>query len=175
MPRFCIGHLEFYSLCYEMTKLCRHTVLRTVHRRLLCAQLQGDNYGIRLAVKMHTNCLMLLQDNVAGLEFSGRDRRGRRVMGMVSHGALASVVVADSSLLWDVPDHWTLEDAATVPVVYGTVSWKMKHNVKFWLLTAVTLESWFLFWNVMLYILYREGGCMSLLIYTQHSFKESSL
>ena len=62
------------------------------------------------------------QDIVVGLEFSGRDKTGRRVMGMVSHGALASVVVADKAMLWDVPDHWTLEDAATVPVVYGTVS-----------------------------------------------------
>ena len=52
-------------------------------------------------------------------------------MGMVTHGALASVVVADRRMLWDVPDHWTLEDAATVPVVYGTVSQKIKHNVKF--------------------------------------------
>jgi fatty acid synthase len=43
-------------------------------------------------------------------------------MGIVSQGALASVVVADKRLLWHVPDHWTLEDAATVPVVYGTVS-----------------------------------------------------
>ena len=43
-------------------------------------------------------------------------------MGMVPYGALASVVVADGILLWDVPDHWTLEDAATVPVVYGIVS-----------------------------------------------------
>jgi len=43
-------------------------------------------------------------------------------MGMVTFGALASVVVADKAMLWDVPDHWTLEDAATVPVVYGTVS-----------------------------------------------------
>ena len=43
-------------------------------------------------------------------------------MGMVTYGALASVVVADRSMLWDVPDDWTLEDAATVPVVYGTVS-----------------------------------------------------
>jgi fatty acid synthase len=64
----------------------------------------------------------LLQDNVVGLEFSGRDQKGRRVMGMVSHRALASVVEADKTMLWDVPDHWTLEDAATVPVVYGTVS-----------------------------------------------------
>ena len=43
-------------------------------------------------------------------------------MGMVSFGALASVVMAERRMLWDVPDHWTLEDAATVPVVYGTVS-----------------------------------------------------
>ena len=43
-------------------------------------------------------------------------------MGMVPYGALASVVVAEKNMLWDVPDHWTLEDAATVPVVYGTVS-----------------------------------------------------
>ena len=65
---------------------------------------------------------LLQQDNVVGLEFSGRDRNGRRVMGIVSHEAIASVVVADKTMLWDVPDHWTLEDAATVPVVYGTVS-----------------------------------------------------
>ena len=57
-----------------------------------------------------------------GLEFSGRDRKGRRVMGMICHGAIGSVVLADKTMLWDVPDHWTLEDAATVPVVYGTVS-----------------------------------------------------
>ena len=43
-------------------------------------------------------------------------------MGMVSHGALSSVVMAHKTMLWDVPDDWTLEDAATVPVVYGTVS-----------------------------------------------------
>jgi len=43
-------------------------------------------------------------------------------MGIVSHGTIGSVVVADKTMLWDVPDHWTLEDAATVPLVYGTVS-----------------------------------------------------
>ena len=43
-------------------------------------------------------------------------------MGMVNHGALASVIMAEKSMLWDVPDHWTLEDAATVPMVYGIVS-----------------------------------------------------
>jgi fatty acid synthase len=43
-------------------------------------------------------------------------------MGMVPRGALTSVLLADEDLLWDVPEHWTLEDAATVPVAYGTVS-----------------------------------------------------
>jgi fatty acid synthase len=43
-------------------------------------------------------------------------------MGSVSQGALATVLVADKRLLWRVPDHWTLEDAATVPLVYETVS-----------------------------------------------------
>jgi len=43
-------------------------------------------------------------------------------MGIVPQGAFASMVLADKDMLWDVPEHWTLEDAATVPVVYGTVS-----------------------------------------------------
>jgi fatty acid synthase len=43
-------------------------------------------------------------------------------MGMVNQQALASMVLGDKKMLWKVPDHWTLEDAATVPVVYATVS-----------------------------------------------------
>jgi len=46
-------------------------------------------------------------------------------MGMVSYGALVSIVVADRSMLLDVPD------ATTVPLVYGTVSQKIKHKVHF--------------------------------------------
>jgi fatty acid synthase len=43
-------------------------------------------------------------------------------MGIVAQQALASMVLVDGKMLWKVPDHWTLEDAATVPVVYATVS-----------------------------------------------------
>lgn len=46
---------------------------------------------------------------------------GKRVMGMINKGALATMVMSDTSLTWEVPDHWTLEEAATVPVVYATV------------------------------------------------------
>lgn len=41
---------------------------------------------------------------------------------MTRHGALASMLAVKSVILWDIPDDWTLEQAASVPVVYGTVS-----------------------------------------------------
>lgn len=40
---------------------------------------------------------------------------------MIPSGSMATLLAADSYMLWDVPDNWTLEEAATVPVVYGTV------------------------------------------------------
>lgn len=39
-------------------------------------------------------------------------------MGILPRGALSSAVEADMDLLWPVPDHWTLEDAATVPLPF---------------------------------------------------------
>lgn len=39
-------------------------------------------------------------------------------MGLIKEGALATTVKADSDLLWPVPEHWTLEDAASVPLPY---------------------------------------------------------
>ncbi|PNF15062.1 hypothetical protein B7P43_G16759 [Cryptotermes secundus] len=77
--------------------------------------LATGNVAVNVSVEDH-----LIQNNVQGLEFSGRDHRGRRVMGIVYGLALASVLQADKAMLWDVPDHWTLEDAATVPMVYVT-------------------------------------------------------
>ncbi|XP_077526185.1 fatty acid synthase-like isoform X2 [Haemaphysalis longicornis] len=55
-----------------------------------------------------------------GLEFSGRDRKGRRVMGAVPSHGIATAVAADPGLLWEVPDAWSLEDASTIPVAYAT-------------------------------------------------------
>ena len=56
-----------------------------------------------------------------GFEFSGYDEKGKRVMGLAHGKALASSVVVTPRFVWDVPASWTLEQAATVPVVYGTV------------------------------------------------------
>ncbi|KAJ8963948.1 hypothetical protein NQ314_005279 [Rhamnusium bicolor] len=61
------------------------------------------------------------QECVQGLEFSGRDERGNRIMGMVNTGALSTLVLPDPILTFKVPDYWTLAEAATVPAVYLTV------------------------------------------------------
>lgn len=60
------------------------------------------------------------QDCILGLEFAGRDSKGRRVMGMVAARGLATTLLADPGFMWEVPDKWTLEEAATIPVVYAT-------------------------------------------------------
>ncbi|XP_004639517.1 fatty acid synthase [Octodon degus] len=76
----------------------------------------------------------LNRDCLLGMEFSGRDARGRRVMGLVPSEGLATSVLLPSTFLWDVPSSWTLEEAASVPVVYSTAYYalvargRMKHG-----------------------------------------------
>nr|XP_018905067.1 PREDICTED: fatty acid synthase [Bemisia tabaci]XP_018905075.1 PREDICTED: fatty acid synthase [Bemisia tabaci] len=60
------------------------------------------------------------QDCILGLEFTGRDTKGRRVMGMVAARGLATTVLADPTFLWEVPEKWDLAEASTIPVVYST-------------------------------------------------------
>ncbi|GIZ02332.1 fatty acid synthase [Caerostris extrusa] len=58
---------------------------------------------------------------VLGLEFSGReDGTGKRICGFASARAMATSILAEPAHIFDVPDNWTLEEAATVPVVYAT-------------------------------------------------------
>ncbi|XP_062859033.1 fatty acid synthase [Trichomycterus rosablanca] len=66
-----------------------------------------------------------LQQCMLGMEFSGRDPSGRRVMGLLPAKGLATCVDADKRFLWDVPSSWTLEQAASVPVVYATAYYSM--------------------------------------------------
>ena len=64
---------------------------------------------------------VIAQDSLLGLEFAGVDSDGRRIMGSLPYKTLASAVVLDDdSFIYAVPDEWTLEDAATVPVCYMT-------------------------------------------------------
>ena len=64
---------------------------------------------------------MALHDCILGLEFAGRDENGNRVMGMVpSKGLATTIVMDDMDFVWPVPQHWSMEEACTVPVVYAT-------------------------------------------------------
>lgn len=63
----------------------------------------------------------LNQESVIGFEYSGRTESGERIMGMIPARALSTLIPKGSALSWKVPDHWSLEEATTVPVVYGTV------------------------------------------------------
>lgn len=52
-------------------------------------------------------------------------------MGMVRSRGLANVVEGDKALLWAIPDEWSFEEAASVPVAYGTVYYAMvSHKIK---------------------------------------------
>ncbi|XP_018572598.1 fatty acid synthase-like [Anoplophora glabripennis] len=63
----------------------------------------------------------LAQECIQGFEFSGRDKKGNRIMGMIPYGALSSLILDDLYMMFPIPDSWSFEEAATVPVVYGTV------------------------------------------------------
>ncbi|XP_074596262.1 fatty acid synthase-like [Brevipalpus obovatus] len=68
-----------------------------------------------------------------GLEYAGYDEDGQPVMGMVVARAMATKCERSSANFdWPVPIDWSLEDAATVPVVYGTAIYGliMRGNLK---------------------------------------------
>ncbi|XP_072311635.1 fatty acid synthase [Eucyclogobius newberryi] len=66
-----------------------------------------------------------LQQCLLGMEFSGRDQSDQRVMGLLPANGLATCVNADKRFLWSVPSDWTLEQAASVPVVYATAYYSL--------------------------------------------------
>ncbi|KAM7371282.1 hypothetical protein PAMP_010767 [Pampus punctatissimus] len=68
---------------------------------------------------------LALQQCMLGMEFSGRDPAGQRVMGLLPAKGLATCVDADKRFLWEVPSSWTLEQAASVPVVYATAYYSL--------------------------------------------------
>lgn len=41
-----------------------------------------------------------------GMEFSGRDASGKRVMGLVPAKGLATSVMVSQDFMWDVPSSW---------------------------------------------------------------------
>lgn len=60
------------------------------------------------------------RDCLLGMEFAGRDMTGTRIMTLVEAKALATTCLVNRSLLWEVPEKWTMQQASTIPVAYST-------------------------------------------------------
>lgn len=58
---------------------------------------------------------------LVGHEFSGTCGE-RRIMGLVEKGGISLQLNIDPHYSWEIPNHWSLQDAATVPVAYSLVS-----------------------------------------------------
>ncbi|XP_058840211.1 fatty acid synthase-like [Topomyia yanbarensis] len=78
---------------------------------LATGRITSDAFNVN---RLELECLL-------GNEYSGVTVNGRRVMGVVPCGAMSTLIECDPQMTWTIPDHWSLEDAATVPLVYGTV------------------------------------------------------
>ncbi|CAG9791684.1 unnamed protein product [Diatraea saccharalis] len=65
------------------------------------------------------------------MDFSGITECGVQVMGVVPSGAASNRVMASPELLWPVPKHWTMEDAATVPLPYALAFYCLSFNILF--------------------------------------------
>lgn len=90
--------------------------------RIQYASLNFKDIMLALGRIPDTSCDLVGMQCVLGLEFSGIKFDGKRVMGIgLNAGALATHYDAKQAMLWDVPESWSLEEAATVPIVYFTV------------------------------------------------------
>ncbi|XP_043468900.1 fatty acid synthase-like [Leptopilina heterotoma] len=55
-----------------------------------------------------------------GQEYSGINSQGNRVMGIVANNGISNYTTPDIDFTWKIPEDWSLEDAATVPLAYST-------------------------------------------------------
>lgn len=46
-------------------------------------------------------------------------------MGMIRNRGMTNLAEGDRALLWAIPDVWSFEEAATIPVAYGTVYYSL--------------------------------------------------
>ena len=118
--RWMENNTKFFNVMPDSCKICPKEMLVKVNYAALnfkdvmiaSGRISTDAYPSGLGV---TGALL-------GMEFSGIDENHNRVMGYtIGKGMATEVSVLDPLFLWPVPQNWTLEEAATVPVVYATV------------------------------------------------------
>lgn len=61
------------------------------------------------------------EQKILGIDWSGLRNDGKRVFGAGIMGGLSTFFNHNKMCCWEVPENWSLEEAATVPIVYLTV------------------------------------------------------
>lgn len=74
----------------------------------------------RISLNDHSDLSRLKSDPALGFEFSGVNENGIRVMGTSTLCSIGTQIIPNE-IVFKIPDAWSLEQAATVPVVYLTV------------------------------------------------------
>lgn len=55
------------------------------------------------------------------IDYAGVTSTGKRIMGLVQMDINSYKMIPDSILSWNIPERWSMEDAATVPYAYVLV------------------------------------------------------
>lgn len=63
-------------------------------------------------------------------------------MGIIGNGAMSNLVTIDKDLIWPIPEKWSLEEGATVPIVYATVYYALV-SFCFIIVNQITLDVFF--------------------------------
>uniref|UniRef100_A0A336LXI7 CSON005087 protein n=1 Tax=Culicoides sonorensis TaxID=179676 RepID=A0A336LXI7_CULSO len=109
------GHLNFPDLKVDPSLLVnvKYSALNFRDLMLTTGRLTKDSINIDFN--------RIGRETVIGLEFAGVTMTGKKIFGYLPSRSIATKVLADKNLLWECPPHMTLEDAATIPIVYTTV------------------------------------------------------
>lgn len=62
------------------------------------------------------------KNELGNIDYAGVTNSGQKVMGLAQLDTDLCQLVPDSVLSWDVPEKWSLEEAATIPHAYASVS-----------------------------------------------------
>ncbi|KAK4878183.1 hypothetical protein RN001_010689 [Aquatica leii] len=93
---------------YQGQKSCEH---------IYCVGLNFKNAGA--ATEEISNVESNFED--LGTEFAGKDSKNSRIMGISLNSVFSNCISANTSITCQIPDEWSMEDAATVPAIYLTV------------------------------------------------------
>ncbi|XP_067208511.1 fatty acid synthase-like [Linepithema humile] len=65
-----------------------------------------------------------------GIEYVGVDNTGQTVMGLCDRRFISNMCTSSKYLCWNIPDEWSMEDAATVPCAYSTCCYALYIKAK---------------------------------------------